>query len=152
MKYYDRMKLVASEYTDGISTIRMKFKGKEFEGKARIHPEDKNISSPFIGGTIAEYRARVNALKYERKILKEEAEICRKFVNSCKNYKDWDPDSRMGKIVEKQLKIRIGKVNDLTDRINEILFFIEKYMDARIKTKKHIQEKLKEKDKQKKLI
>ena len=141
------MKFISSEYHNGCATVLIKHLKKEFIGHAYVHPDDEKNASEFAGCTLAEMRAQVKALKYERKIAKEEAEICRKFIKACACSKDWDKNSESAKIVYHQLNIKIKKVNKLTDEINNLLFKINKYIVERDITLKAF-----EKNKQNKLI
>ena len=106
----------------GISIVTLKYLGEKFVGFAKVHPDDKDNASEFTGCTYAETRAYIKALKHERNKLKEEAEICRKFIKACSCYKNWDPESPTAKAAYRQLNRRIKKVNDLTEIINDEMF------------------------------
>lgn len=120
------MKFINSSYENGISTVIMEHKGEYFTGIAKLHPDDIDKASEFAGGDLAESRAVIKALKYERKLLLQEAETCRKFVRACKQQKNWDNDSSTAKSIYHQLNIKIKKVNEITDEINKMLSSNEK--------------------------
>ena len=91
-------------------------------------------------------KATIKALKYERKLEKEKAEACRIFVKDCANYKDFDKESRMAKIMYKQLNVRIKKVNKLTDQINQLYKDLQQVIWGRDITLKAIERKKSKKD------
>ena len=74
----------------GRSVVIMEHRKKRFVGKAFLSPDDEKKASEYVGCAYAETRAVIKALKYERKILKEDAETCRKFIKACECYKGWD--------------------------------------------------------------
>ncbi len=117
------MKFVDSYYDKGsrISIVGMLHKGHIFKCHAYIHPDDVDKASEFAGCSYAETRAYIKALKYERKLLKDEAETCRKFIKSCECYKNWDKESPTAKAAYRQLNRRIKRVNDITDKINDAM-------------------------------
>lgn len=122
------MKFIESYYNpeDGYSSVRMKHLHTIFVGRAQLHPDDKDKASEYAGCAYAEDRAKIKALKYERKLAKEEAEICRKFIKACESTNAWDKDSKTAKVAYHQLNCRIKKVNKITDEINNLLFKINK--------------------------
>lgn len=111
------MKFISSYYDSvgGGSTASVEHLGKIFYGYAQLHPEDSG--SNFFGCRIAEQRAEIKALKYERNKLKEEAEICRKFVQACKQYKQFNEEDPSAKSMLRQLNVKINKVNELASII-----------------------------------
>lgn len=119
------MKFISSEYTDGISIVKLNHLGKEFTGVAITHPEEENPSE-YFGGRLAETRAEVEALKYERRLLKEKTDAMIDFVKSCENYAKFDKDSVTAKMMYRQLNKRVGKVNKLADEINTRLEWIQR--------------------------
>ena len=144
------MKFFHSHYNkeEGISSVIMKHLGADFIGNAHVHPDDKEKASEYMGGAIAETRAVIKALKYERKLLKENAEVCRKFIKACECYKGWDPESPTARAAYRQLNRRIKAVNDITDEINDRMFNLERHIwkrDALLtKLAKYKQNKLKD--------
>ena len=122
------MNFVSSHYINYTTRVVVEHLGKEFEGFAYLHPDDMDRASEYVGGDIAETRATIKALKYERKLLKEKCEECRKFVKACNGYKNFDKDSPTAKVVFRQLNRRIKEVNDLTDEINELYKSIDKFL------------------------
>lgn len=125
------MKFIKSNYENGHSLVIIKHLKNRFYGTADVHPDDENNASEFAGCILAEMRAQVNALKYERTLAKKEAEICRKFIKACESTKTWNKESQTAKIAYHQLNCKIKRVNKLTDEINNLLFKINKYIVER---------------------
>lgn len=116
------MHLVRSDFFEesGKSFSTVKHKGKKYEGKAYLHPEDKKagLASKYTGCRYAEMRAEIKALKAEHKKEKASCEECRKFVTACTQYKNFDKESPTAKAMFRQLNRRIKRVNDIADQIN----------------------------------
>lgn len=117
------MQLIDSGYLaeSGKSIAIVKYKGKKYNGIARLHPEDKEagLASKYTGCRYAELRAEIKALKAEYKKEKNACEECRKFVKACLQYKNFDKESPTAKAMFRQLNRRIKRVNDLADKINQ---------------------------------
>ena len=97
--------------------VTMQHLGVKFIDMARCHPDDMENYSEYAGGELAELRATVKALKYERKIAKKKSDEALDFVKSCEGYAKFDPESNTAKVMYRQLNRRIKRVNDLTDEI-----------------------------------
>ena len=113
------MKFIDSDYDEltGISCVIMQHLGKKFTGEAYLHPEDTK-GSKYAGCRFAEIRAIIKALKYERALAKNKADMALDFVKSLECYSNFDKNSPEAKLMYRQLNKRIEKVNSLTDRIN----------------------------------
>lgn len=118
------MKLVESDFDkkSGVSICKVKHLNKNYYGTAQLHPEDKDKASNLTGCRYAHTRAEIKALKAEYKQKKEECEVCRKFIKMCKQYKNWDDNSIMAKIIYRQLNVRIKAVNKLAEEISTRMF------------------------------
>ena len=116
------MKFIDSAYdpNTGMSVVIMQHLGEKFEGTAKVHPDDEKGSS-YFGCQLAEIRATIKALKYERKLAKQKSDEALDFVKACQCYKIFNKDDNTAKLMYRQLNRRIKKVNDLTDKINELL-------------------------------
>jgi hypothetical protein len=123
------MKFISSSYCEktGISTVTMQHLGIKFVGTAKLHPDDKENASHFEGCWLAEQRAIILALKYERYMAKKKSDEAIDFLKSCKGYAGFDPNSSTAKAIYRQVNRRIKKVNDITDKINECYKSIEKH-------------------------
>jgi len=141
------MKFIYSAYDEvsGISVVTMQHLGKKFNGSAKIHPEEKNPSK-YAGCRLAEIRATINALKYERELLKNKADMALDFIKSLECYADFDKESNESKLMYRQLNKRIDKVNEVTDKINELYKEIDINKHRRDIVLKAIERKKTEKD------
>lgn len=117
------MKFISSSYNPktGKSEVIMQHLGVKFKGTAQIHPDDKENASNFAGCYLAELRAKILALRYERYLAKKKSDDAIDFMKSCKNYANFDPESPTAKAMFRQINRRVKKVNDLTDQINDLL-------------------------------
>ena len=136
------MKFISSNYDKkrGVAVVTMQHLGKKFIGTAFTHPNEKHPSE-ITGCNYAEIRATIKALKYERNKLKEETEICRKFVKSIECYNKFNKEDESAKSIYKQLSTRIKKVNDLTDQINNLMLSLETQIHNRDNILKSIADK-----------
>lgn len=125
------MKLVNSYYEEGISTCVVEHKKKYYRGISRVHPEDIGGASMLFGGRLAEKRAQIEALKNDLKIERALCDECRNFVKACTGHKNFDKESPTAKAVFRQLNIRIKKVNEIVDQINQIQQSIENEINKR---------------------
>lgn len=144
------MKFISGSYdhNTGISTVVIQHLGVKFTGRAYLHPDDKENVSSYAGCEYAETRAKIKALKYERMIAKNKADMAIDLLKSCQCYKNFNTEDATAKVLYRQVNRRIKKVNELTDRINELMKSIDKRIFARditiksIKRKKELQSKL----------
>jgi len=143
------MKFINSDFYEdtGLSRVEIQHLGERFVGYAQVHPEEKKPSK-YAGCRYAEARATIDALKYERKLLKNKSDMALDFVKSLECYKDFDPDSSTAKCIYRQLNKRIDKVNQKTDEINAALNDLEKTMMQRTIVTNAIDRKKDKKDKE----
>lgn len=127
------MKFIDSYYypENGHSRVIVQHLGEKFTGRAWIHPDEKDKASTYAGCQIAEIRAEIKALKYERRIKKEETDAMIKFVHACECYKYFNKEESSARVVYRQLNRRISEVNKLTDEINKRYKQIDKIIRDR---------------------
>lgn len=106
-----------ADSTSGESFVIITHRKKEYNGKARLHPDDK--WSNYTGCRYAEERAEIKALKDEWKQKKASCEECRKFVAAVGQYATFDKTSPSAKAMFRQLNRRIKEVNNLADIITK---------------------------------
>lgn len=116
------MKFISSSYdpNTGESVVIMQHLGIKFKGKAHLNPEETNPPSEYAGCAYAEIKATIKALKYERKLAKNKADMALDFVKSCECYAKFNKNDETAKSIYRQLNKRIEKVNNLTDNINNL--------------------------------
>lgn len=127
------MKFISSSYDSktGKSEVVMQHLGVKFTGVARIHPDDWENASSFEGCFIAEIRATILALKYERYLVKKKSDEAIDLLKACSCYKNFDKNSPTAKAIYRQVNRRIKKVNDITDEINNLYKVMEMHTHAR---------------------
>ena len=127
------MKFISSSYNEetGKSVVIVQHLGKKFKGVAFVHPSDKENASSFAGCEYAEIRATIQALKYERILMKKKADAAIEFVHACECYKNFIKDSKSAKVVYRQLNRRIARVNKLADEINDLYRQLEQKQTKR---------------------
>lgn len=143
------MKFISSSYNPdtGKSEVTMQHLGVKFTGTAQIHPDDWENASSYEGCFIAENRAIILALKYERYLAKKKSDEAIDLLKACEHYANFDKDSPTAKVLYRQVNRRIKKVNDITDKINNIYKALEMHTRARgtviraIKRKKKMSKK-----------
>lgn len=139
------MKFISSSYdpNTGKSEVTMQHLGVKFIGTAQVHPDDWENGSNYEGCFIAENRAIILALKYERYLAKKKSDEAIDLLKSCQCYKDFDKENPVAKILYRQVNQRIKKVNEITDKINNIYKAIEMHTRARATVLKAIDRKKK---------
>lgn len=137
------MKFISSSYdpNTGKSEVVMQHLGVKFKGSAQIHPDDWENASSYEGCFIAENRAIILALKYERYITKKKSDEAIDLLKACEHYANFDKDSPTAKVLYRQVNRRIKRVNDITDKINNIYKAIEMHTHARSTVLKAIKRK-----------
>lgn len=137
------MKFISSSYdpNTGKSEVVMQHFGIKFIGIAQIHPDDWENASSYEGCFIAENRAIILALKYERHLAKKKSDEAIDLLKACEHYTKFDKDSPTAKVLYRQVNRRIKRVNDITDKINNIYKAIEMHTHARSTVLKAIKRK-----------
>lgn len=129
------MQFISSDYEvndmEAISSVVVQHLGEKFYGYAWGHPDDKENWSEFAGCSYAETRAMIEALKYERNIVKRKADDAIDFLKACECYKNFDKNSETAKVLYRQVNQRVKKVNDLTDKINNLYIELDKSIKRR---------------------
>ena len=143
------MKFINSSYDaeSGLSKVTMQHLGKKFTEQARLNPAEQEKGSEYAGCYYAELRATIKALKYERKLAKEKADMALDFVKSVEGYSKFDKEDPSAKAMYRQLNQRIKKVNDLADEINACYRELEYAIHNRVTILNAIEHKKKLQDK-----
>lgn len=128
------MKFLDCDYDEGTkcSITTVQHFGRYFEGKAKVSPEEENISELF-GGRLSESRAVLHALQYEKQIRFEEYHTISNFVKSCCNTKRFDKESPSAKVIFHQLNISKKRYEDSKEKVKAVKKAIKKMMDDRDK-------------------
>ncbi len=97
----------------GVAEVKFFFEGKEYLGKARIAPQDREYGNKHVGFYIAEERACISVIAQEIKRLNEELKIFRDFysqVSSSKNFQKHGYTERQLRKRQFQIKVNIDEL------------------------------------------
>lgn len=99
------MKFISSSYDNesGESVVIIQHLGKKFTGTAKIHPDEYDKRSEYAGCAYADMRATIEAIKYEKELVKTEIANIEKYLKACECYKDFDKESPTAKVLYRQL-------------------------------------------------
>lgn len=122
----------SADPASGESCVTIEHKGKEYTGKAHLHPDDK--FSNITGCQYAEMRAIVKALKNDLKEARKDYNNCKNFVTSVTQCKIFNNEEKTAKAIFKQLNKKEKVVISLQNAIN--------YYEASIKNMIESQTKL----------
>lgn len=126
------VKIIYSEYDKetGISYVKIMTELGEFNGLAKLHPEDEPIASNYAGCRYAEQRAILQYLKAKKKILVSQVKALQNCENAIVSTKGYNEKSIEAKAFRKQKYLLIKKKNNLEKSIeslhNKMLDSIEK--------------------------
>lgn len=85
----------------GVSKCTILHNGVKYYGEARLHPDDKDNWSSFLGCRIAEARATLKALKAEKKEKQQKLHYYENFVKTLLSYKEVNTESKEYKTIKK---------------------------------------------------
>ena len=114
------MKFKGLDKLDNSTYVYISHKGYDFVGRSRCHPDDVENFSDIVGGTYAEMRATIKALKFNRKLAKQEYKVCENFVKACLGYKNFDKESPTARAIFRQLNRKKKSIQAITNEINSI--------------------------------
>lgn len=122
------MKFISSSYNKetGVSKVIMQHLGIKFIGTAKVHPNEFNRASEYLGCSYAETRATIEALKYELELARKDAKICQNFVKSIECYSKFNSQDESAKSLYRQLNVKNKKVKELINKINNLKFCLNK--------------------------
>lgn len=83
---------IAFEYNAfiGQTDCLIKYDNHIFKGTSRCHPDDMDMCSERTGGYIAEMRAQIKVLEYQKKKIKPDLEALERFNNVLKTSSAYD--------------------------------------------------------------
>ena len=140
------MKIVYSEYdrNTGMSCVVIDYKGRyKLQGSARLHPDDYDNASEIIGCQYAEARAIANTLMIKLRNLKAKYKDFQEFVQSCEQYKNFDPESPTAKVMYRQLNRRRIEIEKLEKDIEFYKTMPERSEKKREMFRKRVEERKK---------
>lgn len=83
-----------------------------FHGIARLHEDDRDVESEFIGCHIAESKAYIKYIKEKIKILTHQIKALENYENLIKNLKEYQPHSRENRKLRRMIfELKQERVN-----------------------------------------
>lgn len=104
----------------GVTAVAICYNGLIFQGKCRLHEEDRNKQSYLFGASIAYKRAIKKALKYEIKRTKEQKAYLKNFLNACMLSKKWNNKDDSAKVVYHQFNWIVRRLSNLMIELAEL--------------------------------
>lgn len=125
------MKFLHGEYdsTTGKSTVALADRYGQYIGYAKLHPDDKENESNYMGCNIAEKRALIKMLKSRRKRIKIKLNATENIINEIHN--KVSPND-IHRDIKKVLYFKTKDYNKQIERINTLIEEIEKKIEERI--------------------
>lgn len=133
---------IVESYRDkdtNLSITIIKIKDKYYKGTAKLHPNDVDYDSSFIGCEIAEYRAYIKYLKEEKQNVKRELETLIQLRNRVDCYKHMDGTTARY-VINKTIDVKKEELNEIEKRISSYINIIPKIVDIRQAALKKIHE------------
>lgn len=120
------------EYKDKKSICTIKYKGLEFIGEAFCHPEDKDFESQRVGLCIAEARATIKAMRFQRDFeLMPQLKILTHLYHNIFSGKDFNPHLRENKMIRSQIKAIENELNIINNEIAEEKKYLKEYINSK---------------------
>ena len=91
-------------YDNGISTCTIVYKNKKFTGTAVCHPDDADFESDKTGLSIAEARAAIKILQYQKQEIKNQLHILIHLWGNMRTSKHYNPKSYEAKMLRRQIR------------------------------------------------
>ena len=111
----------------GISIVKINTPYGMIKGTAKLHPDDKEVSSKYAGCKYAEMRAWIKYFKMVRRFKNDTLKELEHIKNSCKDHNaKWILDKRMKEIAE--------EIKTLSARIQYTEEDLKKSIETRDKT------------------
>lgn len=142
-----KSKLITSTYDKetGISFAEIVTPLGKFTGVCKLHPEDQEYGSRFLGCDFAERRAYIKALKAKRKAVSAEIKTLEDLYKRLSCYKDFNPDSFEAKKIRKTIYEKKTSVESFKNLISAYEEALNKSFEAAIEKKKKFLEKIEDK-------
>lgn len=121
-------------YENGHSYFIIKYKGKEFLGKAKCHIEDMDMESERIGLTIAEIRAQIKMLCFIRdNEIKPKLKALSHLQNNIQMSKYHNPNSHETQMLNRQVRIAQEELAAVNNEIADSRKFLNDYIQGKEK-------------------
>lgn len=112
----------------GIVIVVLKYNNKLYEGRATLHPEDKDFFSRGVGRDIARSRARSKILKDEVKNLEQVLKYKKMFYYEVTHYKD-EPETPLLLRMKNNIRHNENRLEQLRLAIVNEQEFLDTYLE-----------------------
>lgn len=124
-------KNVKFEYIDGDAICTIQYKNQTFIGKAVCHPDDLDFESERTGLFIAETRAIIQGLRFQRECeIKPALNVLYHLYGNMATSKNFNPKSYEAKMIRSQIKVLendLAAINaDLANERKNLKEYIDK--------------------------
>lgn len=135
------MNTIAFSYDaeNGVSSCIISYNGMEFVGIAQCHPEDMDFESERTGCTIAEWRARIQMLRYIRDgEIKPTLTAFKHTMDCMKTSKYFNPSSYEAKMIRNKIKQYENELHDTREDIKCLSEDLKTYINGKDKIYKKL--------------
>lgn len=136
------IKTIFSDYNGdtGISTVKIATDCGLFEGKAYLHPEDKEegLASNYAGCRYAELRAVIKYATRKKSLLTSELNALTRVQNELESTKDYSPKSTAARILQRNIYLVTEDITQCTENIKSL----KKRLRDTIQTRENVIEKI----------
>ena len=132
----------------GTASCIIEYDGLTFCGIAKCHPNDEDMQSEKVGMYIAELRAKIKFMQYQKRIDRAKVDALKNLLFSMDRSKHFDRNSYAIKRLYKHLKAAIVDVENDRKLIEDYRIEIKRYIDTKDIFYKYIRRN-REKDKNK---
>jgi hypothetical protein len=127
-----KIKLIKSSFEeDGSSYAFIETKYGIFMGNTKLHEEDKDIQSDFVGCHIAEYKARIKYEKEKLIELKKKNKVLKSLVTDMERLNGYEKNNLEARFVRKQYYLSNETIQNQKEKIkvlkDNLLYTIQNY-------------------------
>lgn len=115
----------------GVATCTFAYKNERFVGKARCHPEDEDMKNKLTGSTLAEWRALIKLLKFQKKELVTELHGIKVFYNTIKDSKLVNSTGFEMRMLRACIKEYEAEIKEIKEEIAYISDSIKNYIETK---------------------
>lgn len=135
-------KNVTFSYDNGISECTIVYKNKKFTGIAFCHPDDEDFKSDKTGLSIAEARAAIKVLQYQKQEIKNQLHILIHLWGNMRTSKYYNPKSYESRMIKSQIRALETDISMIDSQIEDE----KKYLHSYIQKKEELYQRLRAKN------
>lgn len=116
----------------GIAICYIEEYGEIFIGTAACHPDDKDVMSKFTGCEIANCRAYIELLRYEKKsILEPQLKALKQLFYSINKSKKFNKESYEARAIWRQIRLKEAEIADIKAEIIDEKQYLKEYIEKK---------------------